>query len=126
MKKIKNYYNLIAGSVIVAVLVPAFALAQGLKNTLGNLQNVAGPAGVAESGDVGSIVGTIINSALTLVGLIFLVLMVYAGFLWMTARGEEEQINKAKKIITGTIIGLIITVSAYAITVFVTGRFGAV
>lgn len=113
-------------AVVAGVFVPSLAFAQGIKNALGNLQQTAGPAGVEGSGDVGSIVGTIINAALTFVGLIFLVLMVYAGFLWMTARGEEEQINRAKKIITGTIIGLIITVSAYAITVFVTSRFGGV
>ena len=46
--------------------------------------------------------------------------MVYAGYLWMTARGEEEKITKAQNIIKGTIIGLIVVMSAYAITYFVT------
>ena len=52
-------------------------------------------------------------------GVIFLVLMVYAGYLWMTARGTEEQIEKAKKIIMAAMIGLIITLGAYSITAFV-------
>ena len=44
-------------------------------------------AGFAEStgSDLPLIVGRIINGALTLVGIIFVVLLIYAGFLWMTA-----------------------------------------
>ena len=89
-----------------------------------NLTAVANLAGTTND-DLSVSVGTLINGALTLVGIIFLILMVYAGFLWMTARGEEDQIEKAQKIIYGTVIGLVIVVSAYAITVFVTSRFGA-
>ncbi len=87
-----------------------------------NLDTVAGKAGTKEE-NLGIVVGTIVNALLSLVGLIFLILMVYAGILWMTARGEEDQISKAQKIITASLIGLFITVSAYAITVFVTGKF---
>lgn len=64
-------------------------------------------------------IGLFIRIALSLVGMIFLILTVYAGILWMTARGEEEQIKKAQRIIVAAIIGLIITVSAYSITNFV-------
>lgn len=106
------------------VLFPSFVFGQGLQNALGNLQEVAEPAGVSEQGNIGSIIGSVINAALTLVGVIFLLLMVYAGYLWMTARGEEDQINKAKRIIVGTVIGLVVVVSAYAITIFVTGQLG--
>lgn len=97
--------------------------AQGNLGSAGkNLTDVAGRAGTTES-SLSNVVGTIINAALTLVGIIFLVLMVYAGYLWMTARGESDQVDKAKKIIIGTIIGLIIVLSAYAITAFVTSNF---
>ena len=64
-------------------------------------------------------VGTVIKAALSFVGVVFFLLAFYAGYLWMTARGEEEQIKKAQKIITSSIIGLIITVGAYSITNFV-------
>lgn len=97
--------------------------AQGINNARANLGTVASKAGITQ-GDVGTVVGTFINAALSLVGLIFLGLMIYSGIMWMTARGEEEQITKARKIIYASIIGLFITVSAYAITIFVTGRFG--
>lgn len=97
--------------------------AQGnLNDAATNLGKTATKAGTTE-GDVGTIVGTIINAALTLVGIIFLVLMVYGGYLWMTARGNSEQVDKAKEIILGALIGLVVIMSAYAITVFVTTRF---
>lgn len=61
-------------------------------------------------------VGMVIRIALSFLGVIFLGLTVYAGILWMTAAGEEEPIKKAQKIITASVIGLIIVVSAYSIT----------
>ena len=64
-------------------------------------------------------VGQVVAIALSFVGVIFLLLTVYGGYLWMTAKGEDEQIKKAQKIITAAIIGLIITVAAYSITSFV-------
>jgi len=68
------------------------------------------------------ILGSVVQSVLSFIGIIFLSLMVYAGFLWMTARGEQDQIEKAKKIINAAIIGLIITVGAYSITAFIVPR----
>ncbi|MBI4992929.1 MAG: hypothetical protein HZC26_02225 [Candidatus Magasanikbacteria bacterium] len=66
--------------------------------------------------------GSIIAMILSFTGVIFLVLMIYAGWLWMTARGEEEPVEKAQKIIISSIIGLIILVGAYSITTFVVPR----
>ena len=98
-------------------------LAQGLKDVGKNFGATAEKAGVKTGGNLEDVIGTGIGAALTLVGLIFLILMVYGGYLWMTARGAEEQIGKAQKIIYGTIIGLVVVLSAYAITVFVPGQF---
>jgi len=64
-------------------------------------------------------IGTVVKAALSLIGIIFTVLMVYAGYLWMTARGDESKVEKAGKIISSSIIGLIIAVASYAITDFV-------
>lgn len=65
------------------------------------------------------VIGRIIRTILGLLGIIFVVLMVYAGFLWMTARGESEPVDKAKDIIKQSIIGVIIIFLAYALTGFV-------
>lgn len=61
----------------------------------------------------------IINVALGLVGIILVVLILYGGFLYMTSGGEEEKLNRAKKVIRNAIIGLVIVLSSWAIARFV-------
>jgi hypothetical protein len=51
-------------------------------------------------------------------GIAFLLLTIWAGYLWMTARGNEQQVEKAKTVIIDTVIGLIIVLAAYAIVRF--------
>lgn len=63
-------------------------------------------------------IGKIISIVLSFLGVIFLLLMIYAGYMWMTARGNEDQITKAKTLIKNAIIGLIVVLAAYAVTVF--------
>ncbi len=78
-----------------------------------------GATGFEESATVGSITSTFIKTFLGLLGIIFIILIVYAGYIWMMAQGNEEDIEKAKKIIRNSIIGLIIIIAAYSITYFV-------
>lgn len=87
-----------------------------------NLGKSAEGTGLKERNDVGAIVSTVIKAAVSLVGTIFFVLTIYAGYLWMTAYGEESKIESAKKILKASIIGLVITLSAYAITAFVSSK----
>ncbi len=117
----RTLFLLVVVSISLAVLSSARAV--GLNDALGNLNKAVGPqTGVGLESDLSTTVGTIVKAALSLVGTIFLLLTIYAGILWMTAQGKEEQIETAKKIVTATIIGLFITMSAYAITYFVTGK----
>ena len=69
-------------------------------------------------------VASIIKVVLGLLGTIFVILMIYAGILWMTAGGNDEQVKKAQKIIQRAVIGLIIVVLAYAITYFIFKELG--
>lgn len=62
--------------------------------------------------------GLIIGVVLSFVGVLFLILMIYAGILWMTASGNDEQIKKAKGLLVNAAIGIIIVFSAYALTTF--------
>lgn len=87
----------------------------------GGLLKAAGRAGF-ESTSIENIVSNIIYVVLGFVGIIFLGLMLFAGFTWMTARGNEQDIEKAKKMIEAAIIGMVIVFAAYAITYFVTSR----
>lgn len=74
--------------------------------------------------NVETITGRIVRGAAGAVGTLFFVLMIYGGYLWMTARGSEEQVTKARNIIIAAIIGLVIVVGAYAATTFIV-RAGA-
>ncbi len=92
--------------------------------------NKVGPeAGVATgTGDPNvtllPLIGTILNVALGLLGVILLVLTIYSGFLWMTAQGNEETVTKAKTLLRNAIIGLIITLAAYSIASYVSNIVG--
>ncbi|MBU1145991.1 pilin, partial [Patescibacteria group bacterium] len=71
---------------------------------------------------VTEIVGGIIKTGLSILGIVAAILIIYAGYLWMTGRGKEERINKAKETLEAAIIGLIIIMAAYAITYFVVDK----
>jgi len=64
-------------------------------------------------------IGNYIAIALSLMGVIFLCLAIYGGFLWMTARGEESKAEEAQKIIRNGVIGIIVILAAYSVTMFV-------
>ena len=63
--------------------------------------------------------GQIISVVLSFVGALFLILMIYAGILWMTAQGNDQQVTKAKSLMINAIIGMIIVFAAYALTTFI-------
>ncbi len=66
--------------------------------------------------------GDIIGIVLSFVGVLFFILIIVGGIQWMTAGGSEEKVKKAKTLITNAAIGLIIVLSAYAITNFIGSR----
>ena len=86
-----------------------------------NLQAAGQATGYETGSDYTVIIGQIIKTALSIVGGLFVLLIVYGGFLWMTAESGagRNQLDKAKKVLLWAIIGLIIIVAAYAITSFV-------
>ncbi len=63
--------------------------------------------------------GRIVGTLLAFLGVIFLVLMIAGGIMWMTAAGNDARVATARRLIIAAIIGLIIVVSAYAITTFI-------
>ncbi|HCC22156.1 TPA: hypothetical protein DEP86_02000, partial [Candidatus Uhrbacteria bacterium] len=69
--------------------------------------------------DIRTIIGNIVNYFLGLLGIVAVLLILYAGFLWMTAQGNEEQVSRAKRVMTQAVIGLIIIMSAFAIAQFI-------
>ncbi|MDP3986126.1 MAG: pilin [Candidatus Veblenbacteria bacterium] len=72
------------------------------------------------TGDVSPVelAATAINMVLGFIGVILVILVIYAGFMWMTAAGEEEKIRKAKSLLGNAVVGLAIVLAAYAIAYF--------
>ncbi|MBI4098610.1 MAG: hypothetical protein HY437_01085 [Candidatus Magasanikbacteria bacterium] len=102
-------------AVIVAFFTPLPAKAAGDYG----LRATAEVAGLNTNSNLPQMVGKMVGAGLSLLGLVFLGLMLFGGFRWMTARGEEKLVTQAKDTITNAIIGIAIVVSAYAITDFV-------
>jgi hypothetical protein len=69
--------------------------------------------------DVRETVASIINVMLGLLGVVAVGIILIGGFKWMTAMGNTENVDKAKKLIFQGVIGLVIILSAYAIANFV-------
>lgn len=64
-------------------------------------------------------VGSIIQIIIGILGIFAVVLIIYAGFLWMSAAGNEQKVEKAKNILTQAVIGLVIILASYSIAGFV-------
>lgn len=114
---------------LIAVLVlPSIVFAQGLKNAFTGdspLNAVATSGGFepATKTSIATIAGTVVNVFLSILGIIFIILIIYAGYSWMTAEGDETKVTKAKDTLRRAIIGLIIILSAYAIYLFLWNNF---
>ncbi|MEY4744628.1 MAG: Type secretion system pilin [Candidatus Parcubacteria bacterium] len=113
------------GGLITAMALPFATSAQtALQNLRIGLNATSNAAGITTTKSLPELIGSFIAAALGLLGVILVVLVVYAGFIWMTAQGNDEKIKKAKGMITSAVIGMIIIFAAYAITNFVVGALG--
>lgn len=121
MKHVKHLWQT-AVATTLAVLPKVVSAAE---NPFNKAKNMVGDVGsAAELGDpkpVETIIGEIINIALGFLGIVLLLYLLYAGFLWMTAGGDDAQVKKARTMISQAIIGLVIIVAAFAISTFVLG-----
>ncbi|HNX11264.1 MAG TPA: hypothetical protein PKI61_03930 [bacterium] len=75
------------------------------------------------SRSIEDIVSIAITTVLSLLGIIFLGMIVYSGFLRFTAGGNEQKLKKSSEILWESVIGLLIVIGAYAISFFVMSVF---
>lgn len=122
INSIKKVFDWLTSLFVLNILFVKITLAQN--NDGYGLETAAQSAGLKRDIDLPTMAGQIVGSVLGLVGVIFLVLLIYSGITWMTAGGNETSIKKAKQILTASISGLIIILSAYAITSFLGGALG--
>lgn len=124
-----NYFQKLITAVFVGCFMffgNQFVSAEGptVGSVLEDVRSTASYKGVAienmKNGYSAALVGRFIGVFLGIMGVIFTVLFVYAGYLWFSAGGDAAALTKAKEIMMRAVIGLIIVVSAYVITYFVT------
>jgi len=94
---------------------------EGTARTIGDDAGVA--LGTLNVSDPRVIAGKVINGLLVLVGVAFLIMTLYAGFLYMTARGANEQVEKSLSILRRAIVGVAIVLLSLSITRFVEYMF---
>ncbi len=82
-----------------------------------NADGTSDPKSVAT--DLPSAIGKVVGAILAFIGVLFLILIIYGGFTWMVARGNESEVTRAKDMIQAAVIGLVIVLAAYAITTYV-------
>lgn len=115
MSSNKRLFFISLFSLVLCFSLATFAFADEF-----GLDTTAGAAGLDKYGaNLPDLIGKVIGTMLSLVGVIFFALMIYGGFLWMQARGNEEHTKKGLDTIIAAVIGIIIVMSAYAITNFV-------
>lgn len=102
----------------------SFALNAPILNNLNNVRDIAwGPTAKTS---IGEIVFNVILVLIGLLGVIFVVLLIYGGFMWLTAGGEESKTKQAQGLIFNAIIGLLIILAAYAIAYFVISKLAGI
>lgn len=119
-----NYKKIISSVIVIAVCSLLSFNVVFAQSSMGDLLKKAGlseGAGFAEATETSasSYLGSIIQYALSFLGVIFIVLLIYGGFIWMTAQGDAEEVTKAKDIIYNALIGLVIVLAAFVITQYI-------
>lgn len=121
MKKLTTVWYSTVGAALALAPVAASAVTNPFEQGQKLAKDVGTNAGIAEGKGLTEIIGSIINVVLGFLGIVFLVLLLYAGFLWMTAGGDEGKVKQARGMISQAVIGLVIIVAAFAISNFVLG-----
>ena len=123
-KKIIKQTLLVFGlmAVVLAVFqfVPAFAQLISSTDQPGRLADATGG-----QGSLRSLILTFLNFFLGFLGLIAVIMVIYGGILYVTAAGEQEKVDKGKKIIMYAVVGIVIILLSFAIVNTLLGGLGA-
>ncbi|MBU4432673.1 pilin, partial [Patescibacteria group bacterium] len=118
--KAKNVKKLILPIILLTLAMTVFLAAPALAqlNPWGQSSAIQDQTGLSATSPV-LVVANIIKFVLGFLGFITLILIIYAGFLWMMSNGNADRVAKAKKTIIAAVVGLTIVLSSYGIASFV-------
>ena len=106
---------IILGNIASAQLDPTFVTEQAQPFLVPFVENT----GYNTANTIPNFIAGVIALLLGAMGMIFLALIVYGGWMWMTARGASDQVGKAKEIISSAIIGMVIVIAGYFISFYI-------
>jgi uncharacterized BrkB/YihY/UPF0761 family membrane protein len=109
----------LSSNMVLASNNPIISSSTGIENQTEAFKVGAGFSSTGDEKTLVDIVSSVITTILSILGLVFLILIIISGYQWMTAGGNEDAIAKAKKRITNAVIGLIIVLLSYGITWFI-------
>lgn len=118
----KRTAKILLSFIIITTVFSVVALSSvSAQNTiLDNLDDtLAGTELEKGGGDLKPLIGNIIQILLGFLGILAVILILYAGFLWMTAGGDSSKVDKAKQYIINATIGIVIILGAYILTSFI-------
>jgi len=114
--------KIILGLILATLFLPSLAMAYDPGNWVEWMNNSIEGSPIRGKTDLIGIVFHAIQYILAFLGVVAVVIIIYAGFTWMTAAGNDEKVGKAKKTLMAGVIGLMIILLAYAIAGFVVQR----
>lgn len=115
----KYFFSLIfLGCLLSAQPILAIGLKEGFSTT-NVLDTFAEKANYSAAQTPEYYIGLVLTGFFSLLGIITMGLIFYSGFVWMTARGNEAKVTKAKENLTNALIGLLLIVGGYALTTFI-------
>jgi hypothetical protein len=121
------FYRIIISTVIVALTVFNFSIfitqvqaSDATTAALNGLNATAGNAGLGTTAkNPADVIGKALGVLMTVLGIIFLIIVVYGGITWMTAAGDPESVKKGRSMIIEGALGLAVTMAAYSLTYYV-------
>jgi len=124
MKK-QTIKKMLAG-VMTLALMAAFMMpvVVGAQETI-DFTEVASEGGLGNA-NLQTMIGGVIKVVMGFLGVIAVLIILWGGFVWMTAMGEPDKIEKAKNMIKAGVIGLVIIFASYAIANFVMSNLGSI
>ena len=115
----QSTYLFVAATILTSIL-PGVVLAEDY-----GLGDTAAAAGLSSyGGSLQGAIGTVVGSLLSLIGIIFFIMVIYGGIMWMTSAGNQETVKKSINTVISASIGIVVVLSAYAITNFVLSSVG--
>ncbi len=117
---------LVVGTVTATIVLPTMAHAQSDSGPTISMNPLGGGVLYGNLADTGlgdtdplTVAAQVVNVFLRVLGALTVFFMVYAGWIWIWARGNQDEITKAKDIIRGSIIGLLVILSSFGVMQFV-------